>query len=291
MSTEIDVIVLTKDCLSPCLRESLESIKRAADLANIIPRLIVVDKKSTNGTLDEVSRHEPMMPFIIHDDEGNRATSRQIGIEAVQSDLFAFVDSDVVLFDDWFVVMLAIFANDEEEKIGAVWGITASRGNIEAEYLDALHKVYRKSATELKVQYSKKRGLTHDTMLRKDAVRGIRIPPELHVLEDHYIRLHVEKLGYEWTRTDGPICFHERHERVEREAYLDAYYGSLMGVHSRGWRFKHGFLSIPKLLYLLVATRNRKLVTIEYRKEKAILKALLRLAKERILRCERKSYS
>jgi len=42
-----------------------------------------------------------------------------------------------------------------------------------------------------------RRGGMHDTLLRREAIEDIRIPPFLHVYEDYWILKHVLEKGYE----------------------------------------------------------------------------------------------
>lgn len=275
--TCVDVVMLTKDSLLPCLREALQAIGWSANRANVSARLIIVDKASSDGTHEEVMRHEELSPSIISDDNGTRATARQLGIEAIETELFAFIDSDVVISDDWFYHMLEAM---RDPAVGAVWGVTMPRESSEIAYRKALTKVYRMSSIEMSLKYAAKRGLTHDTMIRTSTVKGIQIPSEFHVWEDHFIRLHIEKQGYLWHNSEDAIAFHNRHERVGRDAYLDAYYGHKLGVWSRGWFLKHLFLWPAKLLYLAMATRNRKLIRTEAIKEWNFAKAAGRILKE-----------
>lgn len=282
---DVDVVMITKNSMQPCLVESLDSIENAAKkCTRATIRLIVVDKASTDGTIEEVRRRTNLNPLVIADDDGNRATARQKGIEAATAEYIAFVDSDVVLTIDWFCDMLTAMEVDGEK--GAIWGITIPTEETELEYRRALAELYRTSIVSMAMDYGMRRGMTHDTLIRRAAVEGIKIPKELHVFEDHYIRQHIEKQGYEWDISVWAFCYHNRHTRIAEEAYQDAYYGRLLGVHSRKWLAKHVLLWPAKLLYLAVKTRNRKLVGIEWRKERAFVRAAFRLFKEWILRKE-----
>ena len=96
LNTKIDVVLLTKNSLKPCLSECLNSIYQ-----NIpVNRLIVVDGGSTDGTL-ELVRTYPNVE-VIDDTHGTRATARQRGIEAVKTQWHIHVDSDVMLSKGWF---------------------------------------------------------------------------------------------------------------------------------------------------------------------------------------------
>ena len=213
-------------------------------------------------------------PLIIEDPHGNRATARQLGIEAVKTDFFVFLDSDVILNDGWFIYALEHF---KDLKVGAVWGLTVPIEESELEYKKAMSNIYNRPIDEIMFAHAAIRGLTHDTMIRRRAVDGIKIPSELHVMEDHYIRLHVEKMGYKWINAEKPSCKHHRHPRSFEGAYLDAYYGYKLGVYSKKWLIKHGLLFPFKLAYLAFATLSWEIFKTETIKELGFVKAILRI--------------
>jgi glycosyltransferase involved in cell wall biosynthesis len=274
---KVDVIVLTKNSLKPCLKETLESVEAEARKANVNIRLIVIDKSSEDGTRELVKNWLSLRPILIDDPQGNRATARQLGIESVETEFFVFLDSDVILNDGWFVDALGYF---KDRKVGAVWGLTLPIEESELEYKKAMSKIYNRPVDEIMFSHADIRGLTHDTMIRKEAVKGIKIPPELHVMEDHYIRRHVEKLGYKWLNVERPSCLHHRHPRTFEGAYLDAYYGYKLGVYSKKWLVRHASLFPFKLVYLALATLNWDILKTETVKELAFLKAFFRIVVE-----------
>ena len=91
MDSRIDVVLLTKNSERK-LQECVDSI-----YSNIpVARLIAVDGYSKDKTLDilgEFNRKYRNVKVIM--DKGTRATALQKGIEAVETDWFVFVDSDV----------------------------------------------------------------------------------------------------------------------------------------------------------------------------------------------------
>jgi len=278
--TDIDIIMITKNSVEPCLDESLTSIEDAARQANIIPRLIVVDGGSTDGTIETVERHSEKTKLITLFDDGNRATARQRGIEHVTSKLFAFIDSDVVLTQEWFSQMIPYF---EDPKVGAVWGAAIQTAPIRRKYFEAMAKLYGKRPLDMMKSYGEQRGCLHDTMIRTEAVKDIKIPPHLHVMEDHFVRSYLENKGWDWVSTDKPFVYHNMGEDSPDNAYMDAYYGWKLGVYNRTWYVKHLALSWAKLLYLLLYTRDIQVVRSETVKEWQFFKASIRILWEALM--------
>jgi len=272
---KMDIVLLTYNSVEPCLDKTLHSIVMETERADIIPKLIVVDKNSTDGTKELITKYEKLNPTIINDPEGTRATARQIGIEYVETPYFMFIDSDVILNESWFLDAFDYF---NDPTVGALWGIVIPISEDESDYKEAMSNFHGVSEKELTLKYAKIRGLTHDTLFRTEAVMGIKIPPELHAFEDHYIRRYVENKGYKWVNSEGnPSCLHYRHERTGKNAYIDAYYGYYMGSYPKLWYIKHTILFIPKLFYLFLKTGNYKLLKVEAVKEWNFLKAGLNI--------------
>jgi len=99
MTLEIDVVMITKNSVTqfgaPTLfNKVLESIFQQIP----IHKLIVVDGYSTDDTIKIVKKYTP---YIIQDSRG-RGKSREIGIQQVGTEWFAFIDSDVILCPNWF---------------------------------------------------------------------------------------------------------------------------------------------------------------------------------------------
>jgi glycosyltransferase involved in cell wall biosynthesis len=198
MDGPIDVVLLTKDSERK-LRECVDSIYRNIPVA----RLIVVDGYSTDKTLKILSEFNQKYGDVkVIMDKGTRATARQKGIEAVQTDWFIFVDSDVVLCRDWFKKIQKYIADD----VGAVWGIevwsTISNPKTLKLFLTTTRKIFEV------------RGGTHDTIIRKEALQDIKIPSSLHVFEDTYIKDWIEDKGYRVVACYSPFCIHYRPQTV-----------------------------------------------------------------------------
>jgi glycosyltransferase involved in cell wall biosynthesis len=195
---KVDVVLLTKNSDRVLVR-CLNSIYRSIP----INRLIVVDGYSTDKTtsiLGEFDKKYHNVKMVY--DGGTRATARQKGIEEVKTDWFVFVDSDVVLCENWYEKAIVHVT----EGVGAVWGIevwsTIKNPRTLKMFLWITRKIF-----EL-------RGGTHDTLIRTDLVKGIEIPANLHVFEDAYLKNWVEKKGFRVIATYDPFCIHYRPKTV-----------------------------------------------------------------------------
>jgi glycosyltransferase involved in cell wall biosynthesis len=194
VNMRVDVIIITKNSermLKECLRAVYENVP--------LNRLILVDGYSTDKTLEIVHEFQKKHGnVLVIQDNGTRATARQKGIEQVETEWFMFVDSDAVLCKGWFKKAEKHMRQD----VGAVWGIevwsTIKNPAILKLFLWITRKIF-----DL-------RGGTHDTLIRTDVVRDIKIPKVLHVFEDAYIKDWITQKGYKLIACYDPFCIHYR---------------------------------------------------------------------------------
>ena len=198
MTDSVDVVLLTKNSermLRPCLNSVYRNIP--------VEQLVVIDGYSTDKTLEILNEfHVEHRNVKIVFDNGNRATARQKGIKNVRTEWFVFVDSDVVLCDHWFDKAQKYLSDD----VGAVWG---------TEVWSTIHSPL---ALKLFLPITRKifevRGGTHDTLVRTDLVRDIKIPTKLHIYEDAYIKNWIEQKHYRVVACYDPFCIHYRPDSV-----------------------------------------------------------------------------
>jgi len=212
----IDVVMITKNSLKPCLLESITSI-----ISNLpLNRLIIVDAFSTDGTIDLLNTFKNIVINLIQTD-CNRGKAREIGINYVTTDWFAFIDSDIILEKDWFKLM----ANNVSTKIGAIEGNVKSKEGI---------------VQKIKVSG---RGYTNCTLIRTNLVKSIKIPEEMVVYEDQYIRKYIEKKGYKWLKVASPCSLHLSQSNRLNDAYN---IGKMSGKYYLDpfWKFPFSFLIV-----------------------------------------------
>ncbi|MEM3464272.1 MAG: glycosyltransferase family A protein, partial [Candidatus Bathyarchaeia archaeon] len=194
----VDDVVLTKNServLEKCLNSIYKNIP--------VNRLIVVDGYSTDSTLKIIEKfREKYGNVVLLMDNGTRGSARMKGIKEVKTEWFVFVDSDVVLCDKWFEKAKSILADD----VGGVWGIEIWEGIRNPLVLKLFLKITWK-IFDL-------RGGTHDLLVRREALKDIDIPRNLHVFEDAFIKDWIEKKGYRLVATYDPYCMHYRSPEV-----------------------------------------------------------------------------
>lgn len=195
---KVDVVVLTKNS-ERLLRKCLASVYKNVPVNN----LIIVDGFSNDSTLEIVKEFQEMYGnVVLIQDKGTRGRARQKAIDIVKSDWFMFVDSDVVLSDDWFARAEKLMKGE----VGAIWGI---------EIWSVLKKMKILGLFErVTIKIFERRGGTHDLLVRRKAIEGIHIPFYLHTYEDAYIKSWICKKGYKVIPVYEPYCIHFRPENV-----------------------------------------------------------------------------
>jgi glycosyltransferase involved in cell wall biosynthesis len=198
MMKPVDVVVLTKNS-ERLLRRCIDSIYRNVP----VNRLIVVDGYSSDNTVGIVKEfQEKYGSVVLFQDKGTRGSARQKAMEKVTSEWFMFVDSDVVLSDNWFSKAERLIRDD----VGAIWGI---------EIWSVLRKMRILGLFErFTLKIFEKRGGTHDLLVRRKAVEGIQVPYQLHTYEDAYIKSWICEKGYKVLAVYEPYCVHFRPSKI-----------------------------------------------------------------------------
>jgi glycosyltransferase involved in cell wall biosynthesis len=190
----IDVVVLTKNSehiLDKCLISIYENVP--------VKNLIIIDGFSTDQTLKIINKinlkHGNVTVLKVN---GSRARAREKGMQQVSTEWFMFVDSDVILSQDWFRKA----KKNVESNVGAVWGVNIDViPNMKAKHILKLQSLIARQCFRL-------RGGMHDTLIRREAVQGIRIPEELHAYEDAYIINWIQSKGYTTVVGENVYCLH-----------------------------------------------------------------------------------
>ena len=198
MMKPVDVVILTKNS-ERLLRQCIDSVYRNVPVEN----LIVVDGYSKDDTMRIVNEFQEKHGNVVFvQDGGTRGRARQKAMDEVKSDWFMFVDSDVILSDNWFAKAEKLIKDD----VGAVWGIEIWSVLRKMKVLPLFERVTMK--------IFEKRGGTHDLLVRRKAVEGIQVPSHLHTYEDAYIKEWICGRGYRVIGVYEPYCLHFRPDGV-----------------------------------------------------------------------------
>jgi glycosyltransferase involved in cell wall biosynthesis len=188
----VDVVMLTYNSerlLDTCLKSIYENVP--------VKRLIVIDAFSTDNTLkifDEFDKKYGNIKIIA--EKSSRGQARERGIQEVETDWFMFVDSDVILCKDWFKKASRYIGED----VGAIWGVDIP-GDVKNKFMKKMLQLIEARTFDI-------RGGCHDILIRYDAVEGIKIPSELHTLEDAFIKEWILAKNYKVIVSYASYCRH-----------------------------------------------------------------------------------
>ena len=201
----------------PVLRQTLDCLAESARNASIdIRSLIIIDNESEDRTT-EIARDAAAefdweakirsIPCLL-------PKARETAIKIVDTDWFLFLDDDVLISPKY----ISRLCEAVSPAVGAVQGRKESR---------------REKNNSMWVHSRSKRGGTHATLVRTSAARGVSFPPDLHILEDEYLRQHIELKGYLWIFNHQAFFDHKsqnRHSQAWKHGYLGGKY-SLSKFH------------------------------------------------------------
>ncbi|WP_225334354.1 glycosyltransferase family 2 protein [Halomicrobium urmianum] len=207
---EIDIAMPTKesaDVIEQTLERAAAAIDRSAASVN---QLIVVDDESVDETRElarEAAETHGWDATVVSESMPLPAARRR-AIDLVETEWFWFLDDDVRVRADYVERLLDAVA----PAVGAVQGRKASRSEHPSDW----------------VHSRSRRGGTHATLIRREAVADVQIPSDVAVLEDEYLRRWIESGGYAWFFHAHARFVHdcqERHQIGWTEGYVGGKYG------------------------------------------------------------------
>lgn len=177
----VDVVVCTYNSekfLAPCL----SSIRRNVP----VKTLWVVDNYSSDRTLEIATEYG----CKIVQSKGSLAESRQLSFSLVSTSIFANIDSDIILCDNWFDKLIPYLTPND---VGACWGIALNMNPIQhCHYQQAMYSFKSPSKYNLIV--------LGDMLAKRDAVKGLSFPEGFKrgavAGEDYYIKRFIENKKY-----------------------------------------------------------------------------------------------
>jgi len=144
---------------------------------------------------------EEYIPYnkLIVVSEGTRGEARQKCIEAVTSEIFAFIDDDVIVDESWYSGMMFWM---KKLNAGAVTGVPDLKPKTDARrFLELLIREIDLNKLPQPINCLH----TGSCLIRTELVKDIQIPRWLQHREDLYITEHIKAKGYECYRV--PIKF------------------------------------------------------------------------------------
>jgi glycosyltransferase involved in cell wall biosynthesis len=175
-----------------------------------VDRLLVFDNGSDDDTVALAEERAESAGWTFEADVRpcSLPEARQRAIDAVETEWFLFLDDDVRVSEEYLETLFGATA----PLVGGVQGRKRSRGEHPSDWT-------RRRA---------RRAGTHATLLRRRAVEGVSFPSDLAVLEDEYLRRHVDANGHLWVFNHLATFEHasqDRHPIGWEEGYLGGKYG------------------------------------------------------------------
>lgn len=189
-----------------CLNSILEEIP--------VCHLIVLDGFSTDKTLDIINSYKDKFNIKLIQTKAALGKSREIGIKNVDTEWFAFIDSDVILRYGWFREMNGYIS---DIKVGAIESNFIHHYPANIPKFPAFNNVVNQRRVDT-------RGYTIATMIKTQSVEDISIPPDLLIYEDEFIKKWIERKEYKWRKVVSPVVDHYPNPDHFRDAYLTGIY-------------------------------------------------------------------
>ncbi|MCS7123337.1 MAG: glycosyltransferase [Candidatus Aenigmarchaeota archaeon] len=194
------------DVCIPTLNSEKTLEKCLQSIVKIIPyrKIIIIDGYSKDKTIEIAKKYNCQ----ILRSKKSLGEVREILMNKVKTNWFFFIDADVEINEKWFKILI----NSRNEKLGAIHGFALTYG-----ILGFLRKILLFLKFKFRI---KQRGFTSNTLLRKTAVKEVKLP-KLKRLEDIFLQKHIEKNKYEW-KFALAFCKHMKKETlVLKEALRD----------------------------------------------------------------------
>ena len=183
---KVDVIMCTYQSNKPYFHLVLRRILQEVP----VHCFIVVDRFSSDGTVNRILEVFPKAKVI--SSRENLGKAREIGIDAIDTPLFAFIDDDVLVSKGWYEHTKGLMGN----KIGAV----ACYARPKTPLVRGSYKYVTRPrlVVSSKDDMDSQRGFLCATLMKKEAVATWKPNKMLTAGEDHEILRHVVRNDFLW---------------------------------------------------------------------------------------------
>jgi glycosyltransferase involved in cell wall biosynthesis len=188
---KIDVVIAVKNDaskLNTCCTELMKKVP--------INNLIIVVGRSKDNTLETANKYANI---IIEDENKGIGHARSLGLEKVETDYYASIDSDVIISGSWYNWCIRTI---KKPRVGACEGFQYPIGTNFQKVLTMWSKEWRKDLTHIIG------GSLGNTMLRTDIVREVGMPFE-RSWEDIALRKRLVSKGYRWVINYDLLSTHD----------------------------------------------------------------------------------
>lgn len=208
----IDVCVMTYNS-EKYLDEALTNVEKNVP----VNRLIAVDHYSTDRTEEILQKHNA----VIFKENISLGYARQLAIENIETEIFMFLDSDVVIEEtDWYPTVQKML---KKKDIGAI--ILAMPTHYPT--MRGLYNRYWNKHVPATIKWGFTTGAT---FIKTKHVKDIKIPSCLDAREDRWIELHLKKKGYGYDKLTVKGVHYFQYAGVEKSAWGGANERILTGL-------------------------------------------------------------
>ncbi len=222
---EISIIIPTWNSM-PELKQTLSSLENAFP-KGVIKEIIIVDKESTDGTIEYAKTYG----CIIITDTKSLGSARLTGLNYADTTWVAFIDSDIKLPEGWFEEMIFSVNNRYlavPDNIGWIYGRTID--DISPLREEKLYKM--KMELTVKGRTVKHRAYTNNTICLRKPLLNADIE-ELNAWEDYIMTQCMLDAGYEVI--EFPIiCTHIRSETYDKFGLMTEAWGIAGELKAKG---------------------------------------------------------
>ncbi|MEM2704082.1 MAG: glycosyltransferase family A protein [Candidatus Bathyarchaeia archaeon] len=208
---KIDVVMPTWNSNSPyfplIIRRIYELVK--------LNRLILVDRFSTDGTIEVVKSIVEPRKLRIVQTNSELANARRLGIKYVTTPIFMFIDSDVILPRGWEKLYVFLLRH---KSIGAVslplcahWSTSEKGAKVR---LPKPYKALSKGEIIRKGLFQLAKGDLFLALIRTELVKDWEPPENLSALEVFSLTQHILGKGYLWVELPKPCCYHTKELKI-----------------------------------------------------------------------------
>jgi len=245
---KLDVVMPTLNSVSRIGEEVFRKVLRRVFTEIPVNRLIVVDDRSKDETLDVLKEFD----VTILNGTGSLGKAREIGIRNVETEWFYFVDDDNLVLRKFHERMWRY----ADEKTGMIFAnAIIPFDNYMTRYESIVGK-FRKALGLKEVVES--RGYTGATLVRTEALKQIEIP-EIARQEDKFIKNYCEQHGWLVKYASDVVVLHLNQDLPNyKTEYLEGYGLAKLGAISQNRMLISCLLTYPKVLLAFPFVRTAK---------------------------------